>query len=69
MSDLSTEEVEKMEESFKKIGVKPKCESPEELKSWMVELVSSGALGDVKVKVHTTLVHTMSRQPPRIAIF
>lgn len=67
MAEFSEEEVDKMVQSFKTLGVKPKGDSPEELKSWMVQLVASGALGDVKPNINPTPVS--HRQPPRIATF
>lgn len=67
MADFTEEEVNKMVESFKQLGVKPKAGSAEDLRNWMLGVVASGELGDVKVPIDVK--GNTYRPPPRISLF
>ena len=69
MAEFSEVETAQMVEAFKKLGVKPKSDSPEELKKWMVDIVSSGQLGDVKPDIGKEVNSYPFRHPPRLAFF
>ncbi|MES9879827.1 MAG: hypothetical protein ABW185_03010 [Sedimenticola sp.] len=48
--EYSDEEVKALVDSFKALGVKPKADTPEDLKAWMSDLVASGMLKGPKVE-------------------
>lgn len=68
MAEFTSEEISDMVESFKKLGVKPKAETPDALKEWMLALAASGKLGDAKVPLDSSH-RDHYRQPPRISMF
>ena len=68
MAEFSKEETDKMVEAFKKLGVKPKSDNPEDLKKWMIDVVNSGELGDVKPNVGKRATNFF-RHPLRISSF
>lgn len=62
MADFTPEELTKLGEAFKSLGVKPKMDNPQDLKSWMKDYVKQeGAGEDAAVHVYAQL--------PRIVVF
>ena len=68
---LSEAEITKLAEAFNALGMKPKVDSPSDLKQWLAEVAKSEILEDVKpdVSSNSVPVHTVMHTPLRISTF
>jgi hypothetical protein len=72
MAELNAEESAQLLTAFQNLGAKPKTDSPEALKQWMIDYLSStGSLPPIQEEPHTanSEKRTVIINVPRIASF